>query len=57
MEFATKDMDKAKKALAETAEKLAAAKGDLEVASKDLAEDIKKKKYSSRKLHDSCRGI
>merc|ERR1712232_109111 len=43
MEFATKDMDKAKKALAESQEKKATAEGDLDVTSKDLAEDIKEK--------------
>jgi hypothetical protein len=50
MEFATKDMDKAKKALAESQEKKAVAEGDLDVTSKDLAEDIKAKAT----LHDDC---
>jgi hypothetical protein len=50
MEFATKDMDKAKKALAESQEKKAIAEGDLDVTSKDLAEDIKAKAT----LHDDC---
>merc|ERR1740127_279304 len=50
MEFATKDMDKAKKALAESQEKKAVAEGDLDVTSKDLAEDIKAK----ADLHEDC---
>jgi len=50
MEFAGKDMDKAKKALAESAEKKAVAEGDLDVTSKDLAEDIKAKAT----LHQDC---
>merc|ERR1740127_181669 len=50
MEFAEKDMDKAKKALAESQEKKAVAEGDLDVTSKDLAEDIKAKAT----LHDDC---
>merc|ERR1740127_185495 len=50
MEFATKDMDAAKKALAESQEKKAVAEGDLDVTSKDLAEDIKAKAT----LHDDC---
>merc|ERR1719327_2031757 len=40
IEFANKDMDKAKKNLAESQEKKATAEGDLEVTEKDLAEDI-----------------
>jgi hypothetical protein len=50
MEFAGKDMDKAKKALAESQEKKAVAEGDLDVTSKDLAEDIKAKAT----LHQDC---
>merc|ERR1719181_1338778 len=48
--FAYKDMDKAKKGLAESQEKKATAAGDLEVTSKDLAEDIKTKGT----LHQDC---
>merc|ERR1719311_1406430 len=43
IKFANKDMDKAKKDLAESQEKRAGAEGDLEVTSKDLAEDVKAK--------------
>merc|ERR1719482_1122680 len=50
IEFANKDMDKAKKNLAESQEKKAAAEGDLDVTSKDLAEDIETKKT----LHQDC---
>merc|ERR1719217_1627695 len=50
VEFANKDMDKAKKALAESQEKKAVAEGDLDVTSKDLAEDIKTK----ADLHQDC---
>jgi len=50
MEFAGKDMDKAKKSLAESQEKKAVAEGDLDVTSKDLAEDIKAKAT----LHQDC---
>merc|ERR1719271_2145793 len=50
IKFAEKDMDKAKKSLAESQEKKAAAEGDLEVTSKDLAEDIKAKST----LHQDC---
>jgi uncharacterized coiled-coil DUF342 family protein len=50
IKFAEKDMDKAKKGLAESQEKKAVAEGDLEVTSKDLAEDIKEKAA----LHESC---
>merc|ERR1719380_251975 len=50
IKFANKDMDKAKKDLAESQEKRAGAEGDLEVTSKDLAEDIKTKST----LHQDC---
>merc|ERR1719389_224148 len=50
IEFANKDMDKAKKNLAESQESKAAAEGDLDVTSKDLAEDIKTKAT----LHQDC---
>merc|ERR1719277_1824795 len=50
VEFAEKDMGKAKKSLAESQEKKAAAEGDLDVTSKDLAEDIKTKST----LHQDC---
>merc|ERR1719327_2275522 len=50
IKFANKDMDKAKKGLAESQEKKAGAEGDLEVASKDLEEDIKTKQT----LHQDC---
>merc|ERR1719169_422463 len=50
IKFANKDMDKAKKGLAESQEKKASAEGDLEVTSKDLAEDIKTKST----LHQDC---
>merc|ERR1719420_1739752 len=50
IEVANKDMDKAKKNLAESTEKKAAAEGDLDVTSKDLAEDIKTKST----LHQDC---
>jgi len=50
IEFANKDMDKAKKNKASSEEKKAAAEGDLEVTSKDLAEDIKTKST----LHQDC---
>merc|ERR1719199_99942 len=50
IKFANKDMDKAKKGLAESQEKKATAEGDLEVTSKDLAEDIKTKAT----LHQDC---
>merc|ERR1740127_17754 len=43
IKFANKDMDKAKKGLAESQEKKATAEGDLDVTSKDLAEDVKSK--------------
>merc|ERR1711920_807235 len=50
IEFANKDMDKAKKNKAESEEKKAAAEGDLDVTQKDLAEDIKTKAT----LHQDC---
>jgi hypothetical protein len=50
IEFAEKDMDKAKKGLAESQEKKATAEGDLDVTSKDLAEDVKTKST----LHQDC---
>merc|ERR1719331_871782 len=50
IKFANKDMDKAKKGLAESQEKKATAEGDLEVTSKDLAEDVKAKST----LHQDC---
>merc|ERR1719333_1279411 len=50
IKFANKDMDKAKKGLAESQEKKAGAEGDLEVTSKDLEEDIKTKST----LHQDC---
>merc|ERR1719333_1767868 len=50
IKFANKDMDKAKKDLAESQEKKAVAEGDLEVTEKDLAEDIKTKST----LHQDC---
>merc|ERR1719356_393965 len=50
IEFAEKDMDKAKKSLAESQEKKSVATGDLDVTSKDLAEDIKTKAT----LHQDC---
>merc|ERR1711972_886057 len=45
-----KDMDKAKKSLAESQEKKSIAAGDLDVTSKDLAEDIQ----SKATLHQDC---
>merc|ERR1719487_2881251 len=50
IEFANKDMDKAKKGLAESQEAKATAEGDLDATSKDLAEDIKTKST----LHQDC---
>jgi len=50
IKFANKDMDKAKKGLAESQEKKAGASGDLAVTEKDLAEDIKVKST----LHQDC---
>jgi hypothetical protein len=50
VKFANKDMDKAKKDQAASQEKKATAEGDLDVTSKDLAEDIKTKST----LHQDC---
>merc|ERR1719262_242576 len=50
IEFANKDMDKAKKNLAESQEGKANAEGDLKATSKDLAEDINTKST----LHQDC---
>merc|ERR1719287_447653 len=50
VEFANKDMDKAKKGLAESQEGKATAEGDLASTSKDLAEDIATK----ASLHQEC---
>jgi len=50
IKFANKDMDKAKKDLAESQEKKATATGDLEVTTKDLNEDLNTKKT----LHQDC---
>jgi uncharacterized coiled-coil DUF342 family protein len=50
IKFANKDMDKAKKGLAESQEKKATAEGDLKVTSDDLAEDVKSKST----LHQDC---
>merc|ERR1719258_1002124 len=50
IKFANKDMDKAKKGLSESQEKKAVATGDLEVTSKDLAEDVETKAT----LHQDC---
>jgi len=50
IKFANKDMDKAKKDMAASQEKKAAASGDLEVTTKDLEEDIKTKAT----LHQDC---
>jgi chromosome segregation ATPase len=50
IEFAEKDMASAKKGLAESQEKKAVAEGDLDVTSKDLAEDIATKST----LHQDC---
>merc|ERR1740130_469294 len=50
IKFAEKDMDKAKKGLAESQEKKAGATGDLAVTSADLAEDIATKGT----LHQDC---
>merc|ERR1719159_382080 len=50
IEYANKDMDKAKKGMSEASEKKSAAEGDLSVTSKDLAEDIKTKST----LHHDC---
>merc|ERR1719478_299046 len=50
IKYANKDLDKAKKSLASSAETQATAEGDLEVTSKDLAEDIK----DLATLHQDC---
>merc|ERR1719331_2982921 len=50
IKFAEKDMDKAKKNLAESQEAKATAEGDLDVTSKDLAEDVAAKET----LHQEC---
>jgi hypothetical protein len=50
IKFAKKDSAEAKKGLAISAEKKATAEGDLEVTSKDLAEDVKTKSV----LHKNC---
>merc|ERR1719199_864934 len=50
IEFANKDMDKAKKALSESQEKKATAEGDLATTSEDLKEDIATKAT----LHQDC---
>jgi len=50
IEFANKDMDKAKKGLAESQEGKAVASGDLEATSKDLADDVATKAT----LHQDC---
>merc|ERR1712226_1199883 len=50
LKFANKDMDEAKKGVATATEKKATAEGDLEVTSKELAEDIKTK----AELHHDC---
>jgi len=50
IKFANSDMDKAKKGQSEAQEKKANAEGDLEVTSKDLAEDQKSKST----LHQDC---
>jgi len=50
IKYATKDMDKAKKDLAASAEAKASAQGDLDVTSKDLAEDVE----TLSTLHSDC---
>merc|ERR1719409_1973627 len=50
IKYANQDLDKAKKANAKSAEAQAAAEGDLDVTSKDLAEDIK----DLATLHQDC---
>merc|ERR1719247_3368609 len=50
IEFAEKDMAKAKKGMSEASEKKAAAEGDLAATSKDLSEDIATKAT----LHQDC---
>merc|ERR1719160_1892403 len=50
IKYGNQDLDKAKKALATSAEAQATAQGDLDVTSKDLAEDIK----DLATLHQDC---
>merc|ERR1740130_978421 len=50
IKFANSDMDKAKKGLSESQEKKAVASGDLDVTTKDLAEDVATKST----LHQDC---
>merc|ERR1719321_1646310 len=50
MKYAKKDMDKAKTALSASEEAKAVAQGDLEVTTKDLAED----KKTLEELHGDC---
>eukprot|EP00427_Karlodinium_veneficum_P011277 CAMPEP_0169093952 /NCGR_PEP_ID=MMETSP1015-20121227/17703_1 /TAXON_ID=342587 /ORGANISM="Karlodinium micrum, Strain CCMP2283" /LENGTH=678 /DNA_ID=CAMNT_0009154611 /DNA_START=55 /DNA_END=2091 /DNA_ORIENTATION=- len=50
IKYATKDLDKAKKNLAASAETKASAEGDLAVTSKDLAEDVE----TLATLHSDC---
>merc|ERR1719408_643107 len=50
IKYANQDLEKAKKSRAKSAEVQAAAEGDLEVTSKDLAEDIK----DLASLHQEC---
>jgi len=50
VKFAKKDLEQAKKGIAESTEKKSEAEGELEVVSKELAEDIKAKK----ELHHDC---
>merc|ERR1719181_1161706 len=50
IKYANQDLDKAKKNLAASAERKAAAEGDLDVTTKDLAEDVK----DLATLHSDC---
>merc|ERR1719498_520800 len=50
IKYATKDLDKAKKALSTSSENAATAQGDLDVTSKDLAED----EQALATLHHDC---
>merc|ERR1719197_555178 len=50
VKYGTEDLDKAKKCISEAEEAKAIAEGDLEVTSKDLAEDVK----SLADLHSEC---
>jgi len=50
IKFANKEMDEAKKSKAESSETKATAEGDLDVSSKDLAEDVKE----LQGLHHNC---